>query len=673
MSKKNILFALLLLSSTAVYADIGSNITSFFNSMADSISSAFNSFFSSDTLKSLGESFGVVPETYTRSYAIWNDSNVLIYSAQQGMTSMMGGTIANATGMTNASTIASWLNPGTLGAVINPSETSTTADVTAQSVTTGTDYTVFAGAPATLTVLDQHLEFNLYIAQTSSVTSSPLYLEEVTTLNDENSTKVYHYRAYTAKQWSGGTLTHVPRVEFLGYTQPPSTTSDDDSTTTSSETATVSTSLTGLVFLNNTNDDVQVTFTYNSNPLTITLENNSFNSISLYDTTKSLRPNTFVFNDLDSGDTFASVDFGTVGFSGKMYTLEVYQDAGMSTKAVGLQGIVGGNYDTPISARSRDVSPITCNFWRQSVAQSSVDSDSASSLLDLPGQVWVVYDSVDTPIMSKVSVGEAISWQLIRPELATGMAYIYFLYIQTTTDSVAKDFIAEFLYGTMGDGVKSMYSQDAAENSSTAITDFLASLSTELATSTSTLTSDQKVAAMTGDLDYSLGSMTDAAGTVGYLLGADCFASQGIGATTQNYQLSPAGYSISSLVSIFGMYLTKTTLTNATLESLITTYAQNPSTASSLVQNLFVSDNKSLGTTNGNYGLYVNSDNTLTDAGNKALQELLTGPMSLQNPGLYMPVVQNRYALTLSGSSPDGMPATTSVSSTPMPVYSPAA
>jgi len=114
-------------------------------------------------------------------------------------------------------------------------------------------------------------------------------------------------------------------------------------------------------------------------------------------------------------------------------------------------------------------------------------------------------------------------------------------------------------------------------------------------------------------------------------------------------------------------------LTNATLESLITTYAQNPSIASSLVQNLFVSDNQSLGTTNGNYGLYVNSDDTLTDAGNKALQELLTGPMSLQNPGLYMPVVQNRYALTLSGSSPDGMPATTSVSSTPMPVYSPAA
>ena len=657
MSRKKVMLIVFIFCCNNLQADV----TSFFQEAAQSIKDSVTSFFSSDTLKSMGEMFGVVPDSYTRSYAVWNDSHIPIYSGQQSMTTMLGGTIPNAYGMQNVSTIPSWLNPGTIGATIDPASTSTSAGVTAQSVALGTSSSMFQNTPATLTVLDQHLEFNLYIAQTSDVTTNPLYFEQVESLNDENSTKVYHYRAYTGKQWSKGVLSHIPKVEFLGYTQPPVETSANSALTiTATETATVSGSLTSLVFFNNTADDVQVTFTYDSAPLTITLEKNSFNSVSLSDTTKSLRPNNFSFNDVGSPSSFASVQFAPVGFYGKVYTLEVYQDAGMASKAVGLQGIVGGNYDTPLSTRSRDVTPITCNFWRQSVSQSGVDAASAENLLDVPGQVWVVYDSVDTPIMSKVTSGEAITWNLIRPELEKGSGYVYFLYIQTSTDSVAEKFIAEFLYGAMGKAARSMYSSDANEQFSSAASEFLASLDSETKSSSSTLTSDQKVATMVGNLDYSLGSMTDESGTVGYLIGADYFASLGVGAITQNYLFSPAIYNISALVSAFSMYVTKTDSLESNLKSWINGYAQSPSATSSLVEALLISDNKAV---------YVNSDKTLTAAGNIALQKLLTGPISLQNPGLYMLPVQNRYVSTLSGTVPTGMPTPRVVQSTAMPKY----
>ena len=606
---------------------------------------------------SIGETFGIVPEDYVYNYAIWNECNVPIYSSQQSITSFMGGNFPNADGMSVSNTITSWLNSSAAILV-----TATDKDAVFSASGQGTAPSVWADAPATLTATGQQLYFNLYIAETSDVMNDPLYLDQIQTLGNKNTSQVYHYHGYTSREWSNGSEVHVPAVELLGYTQVGTDSGDDDdsdvdSTPASTETVTISDSLTSMVFFNNSSTDVQITFTYDSNPLTMILEKNSFNTFNSPDTGVSLRPNTFYFSDVGATTSFISVDFGDVGFDGKTYTMELYGSG--SSRSVGIQSLITGSYDLPISDRVRDVSPIACNFWWQNASQSGVSDDQVDNLLDLTGQMWVVYESDDSPIMSKVSrAGGAISWTMLRPEISKGSTYLYFLYIRTTSDDDAEKFIAEFLYGTIGDGVKSLYADDADQDASTNISKMVASLSST-DSSTASLTIDQQVATITGSLDYNLGSMTDASGTIGYLVGADYFSSVGVGSSGQNYTLPPSIYTISSLVSVFEMYVEQTDSLQSSLQQWISEYVDDAAFVEEQVKKLIISANKAA---------YV-SDGELTDVGNVVLQSLLTGPISIQHPSVYMSVVQNQYATTMNSDLPDGMATPEAVANTPMPTY----
>lgn len=651
MSRKTaIIVSLLFIVHFQSQADVGSDIASFFDDVGSQIADSINSFFTNDTLTTIGETFGIVPEDYVYSYAVWNDSNVPIYTSQQGMTAFLGGTFPNALGMTNVETVSPWTS----------SNSGITLTKTLDGATSAPAISGWQDSSGTLTVTNEQMLFNLYISDKNpsvqDITSTPLYLDQIQTLSEESSTKVYHYRAYNSREWSEGKVVHVPRVELLGYSQ----VVDSNDDTTPQPSVTVSGLLSSLVFFNNTPDDVSVSFNYGSSQLIITLEGNSFNKFSASDAKMSLRPNNFSFYESGSSTPFTTVPFADVGIEGDVYTLEIFQDSGETTKSVGLQGLSLGNYDTPVSNRVRDVTPVPCSFWWKSVAQyadaNGLSDDDVVDFVDLPGQVWVVYNSKDYPIMSKVSFGQAVSWNLLRPTLGKSEDYIYFVYIQTTDDSAAQSFISEFVYGDIGGKVKSSYSSDADQIAPTVTSQLLSSLSS---TSINSLSSEQEVATLAGSLDYDLGAMTDRSGTVGYLVGADYFASVGIGSGGQNYVLSPSMYNLSTLVGAFSMYITPPSDLSSQLQQWVVEYVQSPSSVQSAVENLVIQNGKSN---------YV-AGGSLTDLGSSVVQLLLTGPVSLQNPSIDMTVVQNQYVYSLNSSAPSGMPAPGSVDYTEIPLY----
>jgi hypothetical protein len=654
MSKKTqVIFLIVLLLATQSKADIFSTIGDAFNEMGEQISTAITNFFTSDTMQMVGEMFGIVPTDYVYSYVIWNDSNVPIYSSQQNMTAFLGGTFANALGMTNVQTI----NPAS-SAASGVTLTKTLADYsTIPAISTWKD------TAGTLTVTNEQMLFNLYISDknpsSNDITSNPLYLDSIQTLSEKASTKVYHYRAYNARAWSDGVEIHTPRVELLGYSQ--EIASDD--TTSATPSVTVSEILNSMIFLNNTADDVNVDFTYNSSSLTIRLEAYSFNCITLIDETMSLRPNTFYFYDSNASRSlaFKTLPFAEVGIANTSYTVEIYQNPGDLKKSVGLQGLSMGNYDTALSGRVRDVTPISCTFWWQSVAQyaesAGLSSDDTANLLDLPGQIWMVYNSVDSPIMAKVTAGNSISCNLLRPTLAKGKDYLYFVYVQTSDDAIAQKFISEFVYGSIGDDVISAYKNAATGTSSIVIPQLVTNLSET--SSTSTLNIDQELAVIAGTLDYTLGSMKDSSGTVGYLLGGDYFASFGIGSGAQYYVLSPSIYDIDSLVNNFSMYMTAPSDLKSTLHSWVTNYVQSPEATATLIKNLLIENGSSRYVSNG----------ALTNAGIDVVETLLTGPTSIENPSIYMTAVQNQYIYSLTSSAPTGMPIPSMQASVSIPDY----
>ena len=602
----------------------------------------------------MGEVFGVVPDDYIYNYVLWNDSNVTIHSSQQGQTSFMGGTFTNAYTDQNVSATSSWLNSSTAGTIIDG-----LADSNSTTTIQEPDYGVWGNTPGTLTVTAQHLMFNLYFSDNEDTTTDPLYESQLTVLSEENTTKVYHYRAYTSRELSGGSIVHVPKVELMGWTgAPPS--DDDDSD--DQPTVTISSSLTSMSLINSTSDDITVSFTYASNPFTVTLEARTFNTISVADGS-SLRPNTFSFYESGSSTPFTSVDFQKVGFDGHSYTMEVYQDSDMTDKAVCLQGLSVGDYDMPLTNQVRDISPVQCTCWWQSKEQYADANDSSddtmASFLDLPGQLWAVYESDDTPILTKISVGEAISWNMLRPKVSEGGQYIYFLYVQASSDDAAKSFASEFISGTMGDDLKSVYTDEVSDIVAIVTPQMLSSLSSD---SSTTLTTDQETQAISGTLDYTFGAMTDASGTVGYLVGADYFGSTGVGGTAQYYKFTPSVYNLTSLENAFKMYLTNTSDTTlaSDLPQWIINYVEDADTVKGFIENLLITDGNSSYVENGE----------LNDAGNLVVEGLLTGPVSIQNPSLDMSTMQNMYVYGLSGSAPDGMPDATAATLSSLPSYS---
>jgi hypothetical protein len=353
----------------------------------------------------------------------------------------------------------------------------------------------------------------------------------------------------------------VPKAEFMGYADPTSPTDKNATVVMGSE-------LTGspaLTVFNSTVDDLVIGY---SSKTGATLLKKSDCDLFL----NKIEHNSFVFHSgaLDAATKKTSLPLGTIGifeqgvattselfvmpasvFGGQGYTVEIYQDNDQA-RAIGLQACMSV-HDVP-SGRVRDITPVSCMFWYQSVAQ--LNKKDAKGMVDLPGQVWVVSQGDDETISFQVPLGTAMQFDMIRPALDK-KRWIYCIYVDPKgDDAAAAKFIQNFIAGTIGADIIAQYEEQSI-NQFNEIQQELSQVLTFSSNAKGNAQDSKKIvvpetllqAAIEGALKVNRGQIQDQALHItGYLLGADVFLPQGIGATsTLYYQLNPSQQTAASV------------------------------------------------------------------------------------------------------------------------------
>lgn len=513
---KIIFFAVLLCAKLSFASD--------FIATMKGIGSSFESFGKSieSMGKGLGMGFGAPPTGYVYSYTVVNDTALPIYVNTQEIASFMGAYFPKAGGWSQATVL-----PFSQNYNISNKE-----------------YYFEMSLHANNNKPTNHLPY---------VNTDALYIQDCIQLPaDKNSTKVNYFRVYMGKELKQGQYVHVPKAEYVGYADP-SNPKDSNASVTMGAALTGSPALT---IFNNTS--TSLTVGYSSKTGQTSLQTSDCD-IFLAKTEK----NSFVYHSglVNATTQKSSLPLGTVAvfqkgsgtssqlfampasvFGGKSYTLEIYQDQ-QNSRAVGLQALMSA-HDVP-SGRVKDITPVPCVFWYQSVAQ--LAKSQATGMSDLPGKVWIVSQGENDLISSEVLLGDALQFNLIRPELGK-QRWLYFLYINTTDDAKAKQFVQNFILGKNGKDIIKQY-QEQGVNQFNQIQTQLANVLTFSSSQSSSSNSGQIVvpesllqAAIKGALKVNRGEIQDTAlGMSGYLLGADVFLPQGLGAaSTFYYQLNPS-------------------------------------------------------------------------------------------------------------------------------------
>lgn len=372
----------------------------------------------------------------------------------------------------------------------------------------------------------------------------------------------------------------------------------------------------------------------------------------------SLRPNTITFSSYNpsSGqyEKFQTLELPSQGFDGFAYTLEIFQTADKKMQ-VGFQGLTPGHYDLSTTPRARDVTPCPCFFWYQSVAQ--VPNAVQNGYMDLPGQLWIVYPGQDNPIQAKVTVGQAVTWNLTRPSINQGDQFVYFVYVATTDDKVAAQFVQKISQQMLGQKVIGQYIQ-AAKNvfDASKVTDQSLDVSTDgkQKVENISLTADQQVATLLGNLVDTQQVIEDTdLQVVGYILGTDIFVPKGVGFGRFYYMLAPSLLSTSSLASLFSSYLTTANNDTQALQKRIvgwvTDYIKNPAEVQSKIEQYLIQ--------NGNDRVVDTATKKLTKFGQSCLKNCITGDVSIKYPSLKLSTVTNSYVYDFGAYEQDGWPA----------------
>ncbi len=633
----------------------------------------------------MGTSFGAPPVGYIYSYEIWNDASVPIYAEQQGIASFMGAFFPSAKGYYGKKTLPSIFDA--------------------------------AGNVSKAVYQDSSYYFKMYIGTTSSAHEHSIYKQSLTQLplakKDPN---IYYYHVYTSGGHSKGNPTHEPDVEMMGY-QNPQEVNNQDATKRGS--VTFSSQLSAISFYNSSGTDVQVSLTYGTDPYICTLEKYSYNmlevptpqapqsssattavsvapasspatsarssnvtiqavssSVATDATTStassatsqddstppppfSLRPNTLTFASYDAVEkkyvTFRTLMLPATAFDTTTFVIEIFQDPGKNLE-VGIQGFNPGNYDVPITPRIRDITPCPCTFWYQSFAQGG----SIEGYGDLPGQVWVVYAGADSPVQVKVQPGQAFAWNLIRPLVSQGDQFVYFVYVVTTDNTVAKNFVAKVASQLLGKNVIDQYQSMA--NAPASLVPANQSLDGTDAADLS-LTAAQEVAAVMGNLAIADGVIEDKdQGVIGYLVGTDIFTSKGLGFGRYHYTLAPSVVSFANLVSLVYRCLDSSKMSGigasddviqkaltTTINSWFAQYIKNPSDAQKQVQQYLIGY--------GNTKVVDATTGALTKYGQSCLQSIMSGTVSLKYPSMKLSTVTNQFVYDFGKSAPDKMPS----------------
>lgn len=631
---------------------------------------SLNAFDIKSMVTGMGTSFGAPPVGYTYSFDIWSDASVPLYVEQQGIASFFGAFFPSAKGYYGKKTLPSIFDAG---------------GNTSQATSLGADY-----------------YFKLYVSDHATPHENPIYAQSLTTLPlEKHDPNVYYLHAFTGRAYAQGSTVHVPKIENMGY-QNPNITGDDAGSVAKKGNVVISSQLSSLAFSNSSGIDVQVSLTYGKVPYVCTVEKYSYNTLDIPTPQKkstasknpvgtvsasdaetsdkttdtplppefSLRPNTLSFAKYDAGSKaytpFRSLSLPNKGFDGTTYTIEIFQDKGKDLE-IGIQGLTPGNYDQGITERVRDVTPCPCTFWYQSFEQGG----SIEGYSDLPGQVWIVYPGADSLFQSKITPGKVISWNLIRPLLKQGDQFVYFLYVATTDDAVAKQFVTKVSQQVLGQNLIAEYKksmQEAVVSASSEVSNNGLDIADNApVTAISSLAADVQVATLMGELSVKNGVIEDLdQNVVGYLLGTDVFTPKGLGFGRFYYVLAPSLVSTGGIISLFSGYLdaTKTSTLGASPEALqaslavtitswLKDYIKSPVDVQSKVEKYLIQY--------GNSKIVDTKAGVLTKFGQSRLKAFLSGNVSLKYPPMKLSAVTNQYVYDFGKAAPDKMPEAVTV------------
>lgn len=466
--------------------------------------------------KMMGQGFGASPSGYVYSFDVYNDmSSQSVCAAVSEIISFMGGDLPKAGG---------W----------NPT-----------MIAPGANYLVN----------QQPYYFEMFIKLTDAKYSNLLpylphddllYRHDATALEGQKgSQRIHYFRAFMGKKLQNGVYGHTPKAESLGYMNP-----NPADAKTDPGSVTTGTTLTSLTIYNSSPTDYYVGFVNQANDASMTqstclayalVQANSFSLLSTFGTLTSLTPGTIGIFDASTQQLVKIYNLPTTIFqtlpnpTPMPYTLEIYQDPAMIAGSVQpvcmeLQGLMSGNYDQPIG-KVRDITPVTCVFWYESVAQLGT-----SGYNDLtPGKIWVVAVEDSVNVITGAIPGQALQFNLSRP-LYGKTLWLYFIYVDTATDSVAQQYITNFFAQSAGQSMLQNYQAQGANQISLAEQPIVAS-----ATATTPIPQALLVQAAQGALALNGGAVVDSGTSVtGYLLGADIFLPSGVGAGPMYYQLQPS-------------------------------------------------------------------------------------------------------------------------------------
>ncbi len=597
-------------------------------------------------LKPMFEGMGqvITAPGYVYNYKVFSDASVPIYIEHEGMASFMGAIFPSSRGMFGARTLPSIFD---------------TPDGNSQT-----------------TYLGQVYYFNMYISDDKDVVKNHIYKEAFTHLPlEKNDKKIYYYHVYTQGGFKKGSSMHKPAVEMMGY-QDPTQLNDPDATKHGN--VKFSEQLSQINFYNSSDTDVQISLTYGTSPYSFTVEKYSYSYLGL--PTKqdkkddksgqvqadlpafSLRPNKITFSAYNQQsqkyDQFRSLSLPATGFDGVNYTIEIFKDPGKSLE-VGIQGFNPGNYDLAVTDRVRDVTPCPCTFWYQS----NLQAGSVPGYTDLPGQIWVIYQGKDSPIISQVTPGQVVTWNLTRPWLSQGDQFVYFVYVVTTDDAVAQKFVEKFGQQILGKNIYDEYvnaahrSMDFTKGTQTAL-----DISGKVKAVEQTLTSDQEIKALMGSLNIANGVIEDTdQGVIGYLVGADIFTPKGLGFGRFYYTLAPSILNFNGIASlIFSCLDSKKTNTLGgsdtdvqksiaqTINSWFGMLLKKPQDLQPLIEKYLIQF--------GDTQVVDVKSGQLTQYGKSRLQAIISGNMSLKYPSMKLSTVTNQYVYDFGKSAPDKMP-----------------
>ncbi len=608
-------------------------------------------------MEGMGQSFGAPPSGYVYSIEIWNHASVTMYTGRQAMSSFMGAFIpqhkdSNRDGL---------IDTGDKNSVYDYKKIPSIFDVT--------------GSVGKALYKDARYYYHFYVSANSDVMKDTVYFQPITNLPlKKQDPNIYFYNIFMKKNYKRGKISREPEVEMLGFYNPD--TKDDNK----KGNIVINKQLNTIYFHNSSSKDVLISLMYGKKLLELTIEKFSYAQLTVptsqvkpeeadnpnkSEPLFSLRPNTFVLYEIKNDqekkyDKFLSFNLPADDVAGYPCNIEIYEkDSG--DMALCLQGFTPGNFDQPVTKRVRDVTPCPCFFWHQSVEQ----IDGLEGFVNLPGQIWIVYNGKDSVIAEKVLPGELVEFDLIRPLLAQSDTYFYCLYVMTQNDAKAKDFVQRFIDGTIGEDVKNKYQSLVNQKK---VTSFDAQTQTFLDVSQKSFKIDQETLNLSDQLailqgpvqgDYFFISDTTL-DVVGYCLGADVFTPKGVGFGRFYYSLAPSIMNTSGLVPFLMSLLDQNSLSSIgqndqdlqnklgqKIDEWIKKYSEDKVLVEQDITSFIKKHGKSI--------LFDNTQN-ISNFGAARIQNFITGDVSIQLPPMKLSVMTNYYVYDFGKSKPKNMP-----------------